>query len=122
MHNIKACRQMVPHTAFPQCCRVFGITIKSYYSAQLTHQPRDPEGQTSYMRANIVDDSAGPNCGADCRLHLGLMFSSPVARFIRKAKPHPHALRQPSLRLYPNLLVRRRVAFNQRLKSRKPSH
>jgi hypothetical protein len=93
MHNIKACRQMVPHTAFPQCCRVFGITIKSYNAAQLTHEPCGPKSDSSYVRANVIGNSTRLNPSTNCILNIDFMFPAPVALFVGKTKLHPHSLR-----------------------------
>jgi hypothetical protein len=121
MHDLKATLQMVSHNTFLQGRCVIRISIKSYHSAGLSHEPCHPESERSGMGANVIYNGSGPNHGANHTLHLGFMFSAPVECFIRKEKPHPHSPRQPSLRAYPNLLVWQRKVFEQRLESLKGS-
>ena len=95
MHNYKARLKMVAYTTFLQGRYVVWIAFKGYHLASFADEPCGPEGETSYVRANVVDNCAASNRSPNCVLHPDFMFPPPVGCFFRKAKPHPHSLGQP---------------------------
>jgi hypothetical protein len=62
MHHLKTLLQSIPRTIVPQAQDVFGIAIKSYNAAQVTHKPCGPKSNTPKMRANVIDNGTRPNC------------------------------------------------------------
>jgi hypothetical protein len=61
MYHLKAVLQPVPRTIVPQTHDVFGIAVKSYNAAQLSHKTCGPKSNAPEMGANVVNNGSRLN-------------------------------------------------------------
>src|SRR6202011_3020416 len=90
MYHLQVTFQSVPRTIAPQTFDIFGVSIKSYNTAQVAHQLGSAKSHSSHMGANVIANRTRPNRSQNCILYVGFMLSTPEARFSGNINLHPH--------------------------------